>query len=194
MSTQVPGRHKLGEMDLRGMTRIEPNHILAMVNRFVVYTTCSLHKFSLDCEARLLTLHQRIAALDMDLILLETKLTSITYMNEFRPSVSAPRSHTESKFSEAPTPPPAPPVTPVGGVPVTMAPTAPPLIVDVKTMIDNQPAAELAAIEAVPVPGDIPIKEDPRYSRFFKLLKVGANAAQLKTDMRASGLDPSLLE
>lgn len=88
----------------------------------------------------------------------------------------------------APAPPPPPPMT-GSAAPPALPPPAP-------APVPAAASAETAAPQpTAPVAEHVMTnREDPRYSKFFRLLARGVIVQQLKQNMKAEGFDPSILE
>lgn len=52
----------------------------------------------------------------------------------------------------------------------------------------------LPAPEPVPEPRGVPLKQDPAYAKYFKMLKLGLPMGAVKNAMERDGLDPSVMD
>jgi len=63
------------------------------------------------------------------------------------------------------------------------------------TVLDKDPDKPLvAASAAADEASNIPLKDDPKYSKFFKMLKTGVPRGAVENKMRAEDLDPAILD
>jgi Ca2+-binding EF-hand superfamily protein len=139
---------------------------LLLVNNFVVSTSAFINEFAEACETKISGVSSKINELEILLAVLEAKLGSIPGLDSVGAATNLPPLQKEAE------------------VPANL-PTVP-------------NAAPEPAVAAAPAPaasaGGPPIKDDPEYAPFFKMLKVGVPMPVVQQKVAASGLDPSLLE
>ncbi|XP_065829057.1 WASH complex subunit 3-like [Oscarella lobularis] len=174
-------------------TKIDPidhKELLVFVNHFVTHTVRFLNKFSCVCEEKLIDLSGRIQQLEITMNLLEAKLSSVPGLEgvtaaEYVPpdavakageSVAAPTAPAAPAAPAAPPPPAAP-----GAPPPPPPPGAP----------EEASGGGEAAASSAPV---MTVSKDPRYKKYFGMIRVGVPAVALRPKMIADGLDPDLLE
>lgn len=138
---------------------------LQLINNFIINTGQFLNKFALTCDDKLRDVHNRIQRLEITMNILDAKLNSIEGLDDVR--VEAP-----AVAVAAPTPSQASSSAPV-------AAEAP----------SPDPVDELTAGS-----GRMKKKEDPRYSKYFKMLIIGVPLAHVQNKMMMEGVDPSVLE
>jgi Ca2+-binding EF-hand superfamily protein len=139
---------------------------LLLINNFVVSTSAFINEFAEACETKISGVSSKINELEILLAVLEAKLGSIPGLDSVGAATNLPPLQKEAE------------------VPANL-PTVP-------------NAAPEPAVAAAPAPaasaGGPPIKDDPEYAPFFKMLKVGVPMPVVQQKVAASGLDPSLLE
>lgn len=154
------------------LTSCEPipkNQTLTLINQFIVDTVSFLTKFSSLCEQKLDSISRQTYQLEVSLALLETRLSSVPWISDSGSVQAAPAPSLSSVSSPAPSTASAAPVS---------APAAP--------------------VEAVPEPepatNQMLLKDEPRYSKYFKMLKMGVPMQVLRQKLTSEGLDPDVLE
>lgn len=151
-----------------------------LVNSFVVTTTEFLNKFSSLCEAKLAAVGAQMQRVEIVLALLEAKLDSIQWMGGGGGGAAA----------AAPAAASAPAAATDGSIP-----SAPPL--DSTAAASSTAAAPAAAPAAPSAPAEpqVRLKDDPRYSKYFKMLAMGVPKPAVKMKMSADGVDdPEVIE
>eukprot|EP00795_Rhopilema_esculentum_P005434 gene5434-609_t len=136
----------------------------AFFNPFISHTVKFLNRFACVCEEKLADLSLRIQGLEITISLLETKLSSIPGLEDVTVN----------------TPEPSQPPTVNQQVP-SVAPQ----------LNQSQPpeSTEQATTKEAKT-----VADDPRYGKYFKMLKVGVPVAAIRGKVLAEGLDPDLLE
>ena len=178
---------------------------LAFINNFVINTTQFMNRFSYLCEEKLGQVSKDIQRIEITLAILEAKLASIPGLEQ----ITTPLADDATIASTGPAPPPPPgesagPVAPTASAtPPTPTPAASSSSAADDDDFDSDsdddgasggppaPAAVAAAPDAAPV---MTMKDDPRYERYFKMLKMGVLMAQVKQKMQMEGYDPNILE
>lgn len=164
-------------------TKVGPiNHkrTLAFLNHFITHSVRFLNRFSCVCEEKLADLSNKIQRIEIMMSILEAKLASIPGLEDVTVSTPAP----SQPDQEAPAPAPAP----APGMAPPPAPGAP------------QPSAEASHPPTTEEPAPEPekpamtVSKDPRYAKYFQMVKVGVPLMAIAPKMRAEGLDPSMLE
>eukprot|EP01094_Clydonella_sp_ATCC50884_P006655 TRINITY_DN15869_c0_g1_i1.p2 TRINITY_DN15869_c0_g1~~TRINITY_DN15869_c0_g1_i1.p2 ORF type:complete len:218 (-),score=79.87 TRINITY_DN15869_c0_g1_i1:49-702(-) len=168
---------------------------LAFVNGFVINTTQFLNRFSFLCEQKLAGVSRDIQRLETTMSILEAKLASIPELE----GITAASGGAAAA--------PSGPVAPAGDGVSAPASTAAPEDDDDDFFDDEGPAAaapapapaagggEAAEAAAEPAaPSGMTMEHDPRYSRYFKMVKMGVLAAQVKQKMMMEGVDPDILD
>jgi len=157
-------------VDMAQAPAINQKRTLAFINHFITHTVRFLNKFSGACEEKLADIQLRIQRLEITLSILEAKLSSIPGLE----NVTAGDVTTNEQTSTT-----------------------------TEIAADNQPKPETAKVEAstesvvaeeiVSAP-TMTVSNDPRYTKYFKMLKMGVPAQGVKVKMAAEGLNPDLLD
>jgi len=165
------------EPALANIQPIATKKLSMIVNTFVINTTEFLNKFAIICERKLAKVDKNVERLHIVLALLEAKLDSIKYL-----------AGTESSSSVAPSAPVAP------TVPASFVPLTPRGNVEGENKVsDVNPVASVPPAEEKQTP-KIAIKDDSRYTTYFKMLRLGVPKAQLKLKMQTEGIDPNIID
>lgn len=165
-------------VDYTKVESISQKRTIAFLNHFITHTASFLNRFSNVCEEKLETISNRIQQLEINMNILEAKLSSIPGLE----NVTAPVS--SQSTTSGTTPAPSTETTTNTQPPqTTQAPQAPP-----------------APDEALPPPPpeepqqSNPVSKDPRYAKYFKLINVGVPPQAIKNKMVLEGLDPNYLD
>lgn len=160
-------------VDYTKVGSINHKRTLAFLNHFISHTVRFLNRFSCICEEKLAGLSNRIQRIEVMVNILEAKIASIPGLEDVTVAAPAPQAPT-SQVSAASTGPstdtaavPAPAAAEVAGPP-------PP-----------EPEPEIPTMT---------VAKDPRYAKYFQMMKMGVPAAALRGKLLADGLDPDLLE
>merc|ERR1712173_8759 len=135
-----------------------------------------LNRFSAVCDKRLHDVSGSLQRLEVTMAILESKLASIPGLENVDSSTvidtpSAQPAAAQSSAPDAGAPPPPPP--PPGADDDDEDADAPPApVVDENVMTNRQ---------------------DPRYEKYFKMLRLGVPEASVQQKMAAEGFDPSIL-
>ncbi|XP_060595148.1 WASH complex subunit 3-like [Ruditapes philippinarum] len=158
---------------------INQKRMVAFLNHFVSHTAGFLNRFSCVCEEKLEHLSHRMQQLEITMSLLEAKISSIPGLENVTAassSTSGP-TPTTSDGAGATAPPPAP------SVPTSAEPPA------------EQPTGDNAPPPPQPEPvASNPVSQDPRFVKYFKMVKMGVPESAVKMKMSAEGLNPDLLD
>ncbi|XP_031552739.1 WASH complex subunit 3-like [Actinia tenebrosa] len=158
-------------------TKVGPlNHkrTLAFLNHFITHTVRFLNRFSCVCEEKLSVLSGRIQRIEIMMNILEAKLSSIPGLED----VQAPAAASQ---------PASQPVAAAPSTPASAAAAAAPAT-------ESGPPAPPPEPEPEPEAPTMTVSKDPRYAKYFQMVKVGVPAGALRSKMAAEGLDPDLLE
>jgi WASH complex subunit CCDC53 len=180
---------------------------LAFINNFVINTTQFMNRFSYLCEEKLSSVSRDIQRLEITMSLLEAKLVSIPGMDQITTplaedapatAVAATPNAADAAAPIAPNAPPPPPPPSAGPVAPSAAPTARAQDDDdFDSDSDDDNAGGGGAAVAAAAAGEPPalmMKDDPRYERYFKMVKMGVMVAQVKQKMQMEGINPNILE
>lgn len=162
-------------------TKVGPiNHkrTLAFLNHFITHSVRFLNRFSCVCEEKLADLSNKIQRIEIMMSILEAKLASIPGLEDVTVSTPAPSQPEAAAPAPAPAPGMAPPPAPGAPQPSVEASLPPPT---------EEPAPE-------PEKPAMTVSKDPRYAKYFQMIKVGVPLMAIAPKMQAEGLDPSLLE
>lgn len=160
-------------IDLTKVGSIHQKRTVAFLNHFIAHTVSFLNRFSCVCEEKLSELSTRIQRVEVTLNILEAKLASIPGLESVTVEAdqAAPMATEQTTADNQPGPP-----------------------------IAEQESAQLANEEAMPQVEEEPsqpvmtVSKDPRYAKYFQMLKVGVPLVALRPKVLADGLDPDLLE
>lgn len=169
----MQGGRSLQRINFRNVQAIPGSTLVQYVNEFVLSSVQFLNRFSSVCETKLSSVSTQLARLEATMSILEAKLESIPGLDVYdvpledsdgSDSDDGPLPASTRKGGE-----PAP--APGGGAPPAATPTAAP--------------GPVATVRVV--------KDNPRYKRFFTLLKTGVPEATVRNLMVAQGLNPDLV-
>lgn len=160
---------------------------VAMVNNFIINTTQFLNRFAYLCEKKLTDVDRNIQRLEITMNILEQKLASIPGLEgiqgapaqqqqQAQTQVAAPTAAAAAPTTQAPANIPTPPPPPGAAVPAPV------------------PVAAAPAVVASSASDGVTNQNDPRFARFFKMLKIGVPAAQIRQKMMFEGVDPDILD
>lgn len=153
-----------------------------LVTVFIVHTTRFLNRFSALCEQKLAEVHRRMLRLDATLTLLEAKLKSVDCCE----GVAGPSSlHAPPDFSSSESVPQA-----ANGAeePSSESIRTPP-----ESCKTSEPEKNSIISSPNPEQNLQMERNDPRFSRFLRMLRVGVPEQAVKMQMSIEGLDPNLL-
>jgi len=159
------------QIDYRRVSALPYRKTIAYFNNFIINTTQFLNRFSYLCERKLNEVANNIQRLEITLQLLEVKLASIPGLEAHAPQPQANGAPNVEIEGGAPPPPPPPPG------PGARAPVAAPVE-------DEEP----------PASNGMTMKEDPRYNKYFKMLKLGVAIPQIQQKMMMEGIRPEILD
>ncbi|VDM42015.1 unnamed protein product [Toxocara canis] len=177
------------DINLEHVKPLDSKRVVAFVNYFVMKTTHFLNAFAGDVEARILEMENRMERVETQLLLLEAKVDSVAGMSEMFPDV------TESRAKEADSHQPT---------------TADHLeaIANEEVVVENgsrngtllmhrveeNTASPTTSSEQQPHLSIVTVREDARYAKYFKMLRMGVVEAAVKQKMASEGVDPLLLD
>jgi len=162
-------------------TRVDPvpyKKTIAFVNNFILNTSQFLNRFSYICEAKLCDVSRQIQRLEITMNILDAKLASISDIGHITAS-DQPTPSSTTPSSTIPTPPP--PQPPGGGPPPP--PGAPP---------PPPPPGPPGPGEAAS--GGMTYQTDPRFTKYFKMFRMGVPAAHVRNKMMMEGVNPDILD
>eukprot|EP00250_Pteridium_aquilinum_P030184 c40806_g1_i1 orf=86-727(-) len=156
---------------------------LFLVNVYIIHTVQFLNKFSSICEHKLAEVHRRLSCIETTLALLEAKLKSIDGVDNMVGASAFTVSQDQSRPSPDGVSENDSSVVSSSGLPSS----------DSTIAVEQPTVSEVSSprTEQQPVPT---IKDDPRFSRFFRMLRVGVPEKGVKLQMSLEGYDPSLLD
>lgn len=166
-------------LDYKQIPGVPVKRTVAAVTSFVVRTTEFLNKFSALCETKLARLARDLDRLEITMNILDAKLASIAGLEDVR----AP----ESSSVES-----APPSSDSHHASSSAMPASSSM--DFGEASGEEAAPHSSAIEVEVDPSKPRIRDDPRYEKYFKFVRLGAPMQQIRMQMAAEGLDPSLLD
>lgn len=147
-----------------------------LVNSFVLSTSDFLNKFSSLCEQKLSSVSSQVARVEIVLALLEAKLDSIEWMGTGGGGAAAAAATNAGAAGDT---------SASASSAAAAAPIAPP--------IAAEPAA--AAPPADANANVLKLKDDPRYSKYFKMLNMGVPKQAIRQRMTTDGcVDPNQID
>mmetsp|Transcript_22716 Transcript_22716/g.25284 ORF Transcript_22716/g.25284 Transcript_22716/m.25284 type:complete len:215 (+) Transcript_22716:58-702(+) len=163
-------------VDYNECEAIASDKTVSFLNTFIINTTQFLNRFSNICEQKLNKVGRKIQRLEITVALLEAKLASIGDIEGVAAATTeappaAPAAPGAEQNGEAPTDP---------DVPTGDIPLPPPMEGE-----GDAPGGD---------EGGVTWEDDPRYTKFFKMLKMGVPLAHVQSKMMMEGYDPSNLE
>lgn len=173
-------------IDFSKVDPVPPKRSLACINHFIMHTVSFLNRFSCACEEKLEDLTVRIQRLETTMNLLESKLTSIPGLNDVTVAKS-----TQSQIQSNAVAAPQNELTQDGM-------TSPPSNINSNANVNGvaQPVSDPSTVgkDDSDAQGTTSAVNDPRYAKFFTLLKHGVPKEALAPKMRLEGLDPAILD
>eukprot|EP00262_Sarcandra_glabra_P008121 TRINITY_DN21345_c0_g1_i1.p1 TRINITY_DN21345_c0_g1~~TRINITY_DN21345_c0_g1_i1.p1 ORF type:complete len:217 (+),score=42.39 TRINITY_DN21345_c0_g1_i1:122-772(+) len=173
---------------------VSDQRTLYLVNIFIANTARFLNRFSAICEDKLAHVHRRILRLAATLLLLEAKLRSIDDVGEFEKCgdleavTSLDQSTVQSPLSLESSPNP-----PCGsGDPLSVF-----VSVQQKTSVSSLKSSE--GLDVQPSTESIPLShvsmsvDDPKLSKFLRMLHFGVPEQAVKMQMNIEGMDPAIV-
>mmetsp|Transcript_11284 Transcript_11284/g.27770 ORF Transcript_11284/g.27770 Transcript_11284/m.27770 type:complete len:450 (-) Transcript_11284:191-1540(-) len=192
-----PRERTASQPNLDKIEAIPSRKVLMIVNHFVVSTTDFVNKLLVHCEQKLGKISLDVQRLEILLRILEGKLDSIDWLPKGnKPSkAAAPAAGSQAPASGVPPPPGAGvPPPPGAGVPPPPGAGVPPPGTGVPPA-PGAPAVSGSPAPATPaaVPAGPKLKDDPRYVKYFRMLKLGVPQPVIEMKMKTEGHDPSIL-
>lgn len=164
-------------VDLTKVASIHHKRTLAFLNHFISHTINFLNKFSRVCETKLEDINTRVQRMETSLSILEAKLSSIPGLDDVSTTLSSSR------------PPEQPDSTKVEQAPVSNFTSADNVSTDVSKDESQESEMNNTTVEDVTKT----VSQDPRYTKYFKLLQMGVPPMAFRAKMTAEGLNPDLL-
>ncbi len=207
-----------GPEGLTNIRSIPTKKTLMLINNFITNTADFMNKFAVLCERKLAKIALNTQKLEITLELLEAKLESVPWLEDApagasaaaaaAPMPAAPAAAPAAPTSSLPPPPPPPgtsllpPPPPPPGMstlppPPNMAPAGTVATITATTTSALPPPPPPASTDTALVPvasNATPVKDDPRFSKFYMMLKVGIPPPAVKIKMSQEGLDPNVLD
>lgn len=166
-------------------SKVEPiphKRSLACINHFVMHTVSFLNRFSCVCEEKLEDLASRVKRLETTMNILEAKLSSIPGLEGVTVATTA-----QSQSTSTPAPPSV--VQPPDEVNSPSGTNAS------ASNVNGHPSSDAISNGETPVAqGTNSAANDPRYAKFFTLIKHGVPKEAVAPKMLMEGLDPSVLD
>jgi len=167
-------------LDFKIIPPIPYKKTVTLINSFVINTTEFLNKFSYLCEQKLAKVTSDIERLEITMNILEAKLASIPGLEntvQLKSQEEIPSGPAVSAYDPIPSPPPSM----SNGI----------------HSEEEKEDSENEEFEPAPPPPQsekMKMKDDPRFKSYFNLVRLGAPIPQIKMQMQAQGLDPSILD
>ncbi|XP_067123038.1 WASH complex subunit 3 [Centruroides vittatus] len=150
-------------------SKVDPIHqkrTLAFLNHFLIRTTSFLNHFAAVCDEKLENLLIRIQRLEASMCILEAKLASIPGLDDVT-SQSVQQPLPEKQTIEEPSQP---------------------------ATTEQIPSNEQSSNPTEPEKPKMTISQDPRYSKYFKMINLGIPVGAVKQKMITEGVDPNILD
>mmetsp|Transcript_19781 Transcript_19781/g.37740 ORF Transcript_19781/g.37740 Transcript_19781/m.37740 type:complete len:206 (+) Transcript_19781:276-893(+) len=168
---------------------------LVLINTFIVQTTGMINRFSALCERKLESVDRSIKRVDIQLQLLESKLSSVDGLDVRpapHPAPAAPPpaggapAIAASDVATSSNGPPAHPSGPAqdNGAP-PLPPPPPPLELGTTPAEAQPPVEEVADY--------VKVKDHEDFAKFFRMERMGVPAQAVKNRMALEGIDPEIL-
>jgi len=172
-------------LNLQKIEAINTKRTIAFVDHFLSTTIRFMNTFCRNCETKLLDLNTRLGKLETMLSILETRLFSIPGHESALGSNNHGLAITGSAQNEVDQP--------------KNEPAANVIVTEVAAPIQQTLQPEILVLaeiqELVPdKPPTLTVSQDPRYVKYFKMVKVGIPIMALRPKLLAEGLNPDLLE
>lgn len=136
-----------------------------------------------------MTLETKLRRADHTLAILEAKLSSVPDLEGVVASTVPSNQDTQTTSTTAPD---GGGGSAEGVQESEAAPAPPPPAMDNFTQPEGQDVVDEAV--AAPQPSGKPISEDPRFSQYFRMLRMGVPDPAIRMKMSSEGVDPSLLD
>jgi len=193
---------------------IPSRKVLMIVNHFVVSTADFVNKMLVHCEQKLGKISMDVQRLEILLRILEGKLDSIDWLAKSHPSSSSsdskppaaaannssPAGENNAGAAAAVPPPAGVPPPPGAGVPPPPGAGLPPPPADGTPSPTPAAAAaaaaggeSAAAPPAIAPPAGPKLKDDPRFVKYFRMLKLGVPPPVIEMKMQQEGYDKKIL-
>mmetsp|Transcript_6041 Transcript_6041/g.14677 ORF Transcript_6041/g.14677 Transcript_6041/m.14677 type:complete len:225 (-) Transcript_6041:1563-2237(-) len=204
-------------LDLSAVSPVPYKQTIFLVNNFIVNTAQFLNKFSSVCNEKLARVSRNLQRVEISLSILEAKLDSIPGLSEVKaeredilPSAGGAGPEVEQSGAPPPPPPsgappppppppggaPPPPPPPPGGAPPPPPPPPPGGAPPPPSGSDSTPPAPSTESVASAEETRLRVKDDPRYEKYLKMIKVGLppQAVRQKMAAEAPELNGDLIE
>ncbi|KAK3871640.1 hypothetical protein Pcinc_023227 [Petrolisthes cinctipes] len=172
-------------VDFSKIEAINQKRTLAFINHWVLHTVAFLNQFSALCEERLVSLSTKLRRADHTLAILEAKLKSVPWLEDVvAPSIDTTTTSTATVQSE----------------PTTVTTQSVPNDATTTTTTEGQDVVDIAEEDTTTTPAApessnaTPVSQDPRFVRYFRMLKMGVPDPAVRMRMSADGVDPSILD
>ncbi|OQR93436.1 hypothetical protein ACHHYP_02564 [Achlya hypogyna] len=181
-------------VDLMQLPSIPMQKSLLLLTNFCANTVRFINHFSNLCEERLTTISTNLTRLEISLAILEAKLNSIPDLPTTVTISAADIPDDLPTSANVPAPPPPPPAPPsdAPGAPPPPPPPMPPMPTEDGAPPPPPPAAveETSLAPAVPL---LKLKDDPLYSKYFSMQRMGLPEGAILHKMTMDGVDTSIL-
>mmetsp|Transcript_27052 Transcript_27052/g.37653 ORF Transcript_27052/g.37653 Transcript_27052/m.37653 type:complete len:430 (+) Transcript_27052:138-1427(+) len=186
----APRTRGISKPNLERIEAIPSRKVLMIVNHFVVSTTDFVNKLLVHCEQKLGKISLDVQRLEILLRILEGKLDSIDWLAKAHPKAATT---SDSGAAEQPAVPSAPVDSsgvppPPSGIPPPPSGVSPPGV-GASTSSSAPPQTPS------PAPAQGPkLKEDPRFVKYFRMLKLGVPPPVIEMKMKQEGFDPAIIK
>eukprot|EP00294_Goniomonas_avonlea_P012048 CAMPEP_0114554008 /NCGR_PEP_ID=MMETSP0114-20121206/7977_1 /TAXON_ID=31324 /ORGANISM="Goniomonas sp, Strain m" /LENGTH=197 /DNA_ID=CAMNT_0001739019 /DNA_START=13 /DNA_END=606 /DNA_ORIENTATION=- len=176
------------KIDLSQINAVDFKKTVTLINQFVTSTTQFMNRFAALSEEKLRNVGHGIQRLEITLSILEGKLNSIPGLEGVTAPAAPMTAPADAPAPSTVAPPPPPP-------PGSGAPPPPPPPPGAGPPPPPEAAPESAPPAEAPEPvAENKVKDDPRYFKYFKMVKVGVPPPVVMQKMALEGLDASLLD
>ncbi|XP_066154433.1 WASH complex subunit 3 [Euwallacea fornicatus] len=164
------------QVDYSQIPPIQQKRIIAFVNHFVTSTVSFLNSFCQLCESRFMEFEYKTQKIEASLLILEAQLSSIQGLDAQETSKELKESSHEITDCESQE----------GHTSVAVD--------NVKLSLETSNSmAKEATVKRDDTPLGVKASDDPRFVKFFKMLKFGVQEEAVKLKMQAEGVDVSVL-
>eukprot|EP00123_Amoebidium_parasiticum_P003072 comp143727_c0_seq1/m.49262 comp143727_c0_seq1/g.49262 ORF comp143727_c0_seq1/g.49262 comp143727_c0_seq1/m.49262 type:complete len:204 (-) comp143727_c0_seq1:300-911(-) len=171
------------EIDYNTTQAIPHQQLVNAVNAFTMHTVGFINRFASVCETKLADVSYRIQRLETYMQLLETKLDSIPGIAEVTATGPTQETNTQAQKQADQQVPLPPPISSVTATETTLSGG------QIKgTEADEGSTQDLASASTMTV------SQDARFTKYFKMLRVGVPVQQIKMKMQSDGVDPDIID
>uniref|UniRef100_A0A7S0M7Z7 WASH complex subunit 3 n=1 Tax=Cryptomonas curvata TaxID=233186 RepID=A0A7S0M7Z7_9CRYP len=190
------------KIDLSQVTPVNYKVTVVLVNQFAVTTIQFLNRFSSQCEEKLRYVSEGIYRVNAGLDLLEAKLDSIPFLNndqDARTELANEKTKDEGSNVVVPTSAITDGNASSQGSVIafnvdTVRHSPEPVSSVTQAQVQQGQEESAGSIQTVPSENFVKLKDDLRFTKYFRMVKMGVPPAAVKGKMSMEGADPSVLD